>query len=262
MRVAIAVGIIIVLYFLGPFLLWLTGTVDLKGNYLTANRQSAKLAPAPSQYPPAIIQVYAARAFNWRGLFAVHTWIAFTEPNAPYYRVFQVIGWRAFAGLPALSMERDIPDRRWFNAKPALLLEIRGVKAEALIPKIIYAARSYPYPNKYVAWPGPNSNTFTADVARKVPELSLALPPNAVGKDYLGSGFHFAHAPSDTGWQFSISGLLGILVAKKEGLEVNLLGLVFGVSPFDLSISLPGIGRIGPPISLNRTTGNESIDRK
>jgi hypothetical protein len=30
----------------------------------------------------------------------------------------------------------------------------------------------YPYPNEYRAWPGPNSNTFTAYIAREVPELS------------------------------------------------------------------------------------------
>ena len=46
--------------------------------------------------------------------------------------------------------------------------------------------------------------------------------------------------------QFSLAGLLGILVSGVEGLEVNVLGLSFGVNPFDPSIKLPLVGRIGP----------------
>ena len=40
-------------------------------------------------------------------------------------------------------------------------------------------------------------------------------------------------------------GLLGLTLAVDEGLELNLLGLVFGIDPLDLAIKLPGIGRIG-----------------
>jgi hypothetical protein len=42
-----------------------------------------------------------------------------------------------------------------------------------------------PYPNTYRPWPGPNSNTFLAHIARQVPELVIQLPSNAVGKDHL-----------------------------------------------------------------------------
>ena len=31
-----------------------------------------------------------------------------------------------------------------------------------------------------------------------------------------------------------------------EGLEVNVLGLTFGINPFDPSLKLPLVGRIGP----------------
>jgi hypothetical protein len=31
-----------------------------------------------------------------------------------------------------------------------------------------------------------------------------------------------------------------------EGLEVNLLGLTFGINPFDPALKLPLVGRIGP----------------
>ncbi len=55
-----------------------------------------------------------------------------------------------------------------------------------------------------------------------------------------------AAAPSGSGLQFSLFGLLGASVSPVEGLEINVLGLSFGINPFDLSIKLPMLGRIGP----------------
>ena len=77
-----------------------------------------------------------------------------------------------------------------------------------------------------------------------MPELKLDLPPTAIGKDWLGSNVLLAKAPSGTGYQFSICGLLGILIAKEEGIEINLAGLNFGIDLKDLGIRLPGLGNI------------------
>ena len=94
-------------------------------------------------------------------------------------------------------------------------------------------------------YPGPNSNTFTAWVGRLIPELKLDLPPTAIGKDYLGDKL-IAKAPSGTGFQFSVLGLLGLLAGVEEGIEINLAGLTFGIDPLDLALKLPAIGRIAP----------------
>jgi hypothetical protein len=107
------------------------------------------------------------------------------------------------------------------------------------------AVESYPYAQTYVLWPGPNSNTFTAYVGRQVPELGLELPVTAIGKDFLTNGAFVERAPSGTGFQISIFGLAGLLVARQEGLEVNLLGLGFGIDPLGPALKLPIIGRIG-----------------
>ena len=105
--------------------------------------------------------------------------------------------------------------------------------------------REYPYPDRYHVWPGPNSNTFTAFVLRKVPELRVDLPPTAIGKDYLGWR-SVNKTPSGTGGQASLFGVVGLAAGVEEGLEVNLLGLTFGVDPKSLSLKLPVVGRIGP----------------
>ena len=92
---------------------------------------------------------------------------------------------------------------------------------------------------------GPNSNTFTAFILRRVPELRVDLPPTAIGKDYLGWR-SVNKTPSGTGAQASLFGVVGVAAGLEEGLEVNLLGLTFGVDPKSLSIKLPIVGRIGP----------------
>ena len=147
----------LLLTFAAPLWILFTGRVDLKADYSTANRDSAHIAPLPQTTPEAVIQVYAARAFNWRGIVASHSWIAVKPRNAPQYTVYQVVGWLTYRGLPALSIAQDIPDRNWYNEKPELILDIRGSKAESLIPRIDEAAKTYPYAKNYTLWPGPNS---------------------------------------------------------------------------------------------------------
>lgn len=72
----------------------------------------------------------------------------------------------------------------------------------------------------------------------------MDLPPTAVGKDYLGNRI-IAKSPSGTGFQVSLFGLAGILLGIEEGMEVNLLGLTFGIDPKDLALKLPMLGRVG-----------------
>ena len=77
-----------------------------------------------------------------------------------------------------------------------------------------------------------------------MPGLDVELPPTAIGKDYVDRWF--AAMPSGTGYQISIGGLFGIGLARAEGLELNILGLVLGLDVDDAALKLPGLGRIGP----------------
>lgn len=121
---------------------------------------------------------------------------------------------------------------------------MRVESVDAIIRRIDGSAQRYPYQHAYTVYPGPNSNTFTAWVARHVPELSLDLPPTGTGKDYLSDTL-VSEAPSGTGYQFNIKGVFGVLAAVEEGLEVNIAGLTFGNGPQSLAIKLPGTGRLG-----------------
>lgn len=221
----------------------LSGCNFADANWRTASRARVGLAPDPANTPEAVIQIYSARAFGWRGYFGVHTWVAVKPSFAERFTVYEVIGWYLRRGGSVLSVQERAPDHRWFGNMPELLVDKRGKQVDILIDRIQKAADSYPYQNRYTIWPGPNSNTFTAWIARSVPELGLDLPPTAIGKDFLGENF-VATAPSGAGWQFSLFGLLGVIVSEVEGVEFNLLGLSFGVDTDPLAFKLPLIGRI------------------
>ncbi len=221
------------------------GRHTVKADWRTASREPVGIAPDPATTPEAIAQVYVARAFSWRGYFGVHSWIAVKPTNGRAFTVYEVIGWHVHhGGGSALSIQEKEPDRRWFGSAPKVIADIRGEGVDEIIKRIDAAARNYPYADDYTLWPGPNSNTFTAYVARSVPEWNLDLPPTAIGKDYLTNGGFFAPSPSGTGYQFSLFGLLGVLAGAEEGLEINILGLTFGVDPLDLAVKLPMAGRI------------------
>jgi hypothetical protein len=216
------------------------------GDWRRASRAPVGLAPDPATTAEPIVQVYAARAVRWRGYFGVHTWVAVKPHNAAEYTVYEVNGWRLRRTGSAVSIDHRSPDSRWFGSRPDLIAERRGEGVDELIARIDHAVERYPYADTYRVWPGPNSNTFVAHVLRAAPELRADLPATAIGKDYLDPGF-VAWAPSGTGAQFNLFGVLGALAGVEEGVELNVLGLTFGVDPLDLSLKLPLAGRLGWP---------------
>ena len=58
-----------------------------------ARGDSSGLAPDPATTPEAVVQVYAARAWSWKGIFAVHTWSVLKRQGAPTYDRYEVVGW-------------------------------------------------------------------------------------------------------------------------------------------------------------------------
>ncbi len=213
-----------------------------------ADWSSSGIAPDPTVDREAIVQIYAARTGGWKGVLAVHTWIALKRENAPHFDRFDVVGW----GRPVRLNNYPV-DGRWYSNIPKVIHEVRGQAAKRLIPQIEAAVVSYPFHERgtYKIWPGPNSNTFVAWVARSLPDLGLEMPATAVGKDFMGPGFNSGPSPSGTGWQFSYSGLVGATLGRLEGFELNLLGLTIGLDPQDLAIKLPAFGRVGAGLSAH-----------
>jgi hypothetical protein len=216
-------------------------------SYRDASRESIGIAPMAHEQKEAIFQIYIARAFSWRGHFATHPWIAWKLPDDDSYTVAQVTGWRVRRGLPSLSVEHDLPDRRWFDNEPTIIDEFHGAEAEVIIEQVKKLISDYPFKDIYTLWPGPNSNTFVAYVIREIPELKVELPSHAIGKDYLGPKSFVSLSPSHTGVQLSAFGALGFTIGLREGLELNFLSLNFGFDPWPFALKLPFVGRVGFP---------------
>ena len=211
-------------------------------DWRTASREPVGLAPDPEAHPEAIIQVYGARTVGWKGTFGVHTWVAVKPTDAKQWTVYEVVGWQLRWSDTAVRVSQRAPDGRWFGSEPELYADKRGEGVDALIERIDQAVATYPYAKEYGLWPGPNSNTFTAWLTRHVPEIEADLPGTAIGKDYIRDDI-VHKPPSGRGLQLSLAGLLGFTASSVEGLEVNILGLSFGVGPS--GIKLPLVGRIG-----------------
>src|SRR5258708_21943853 len=142
-----------------------------------ARRDPTGLAPDPAATPEAVVQVYAARAVSWRGVFAVHTWIAVKPDGAAAYTRYEVIGWGVDRGAPAVRVNRTGPDNYWFGDRPVRLVDLRGAGVDAIVTKIEAAVAAYPYPPSYRTWPRPNNNTFTPRVRRPASRLHPSAPP-------------------------------------------------------------------------------------
>jgi Protein of unknown function (DUF3750) len=205
------------------------------------------LAPGPEDNREAIVQVYAARSYEpLPRLVSVHTWLAYRKEGQEKYTVYEAHRFRPqLSGRAVRTCQKYYPDRRWHGADPTVLFELRGESAEQAIEGIEEAVETYR--DIYRLWPGPNSNTLIAELARSVDELQVDLPPTAIGKDFLPGWRVIAPAPSGTGWQVSLLGMLGALVALEEGIEVNLLGAVFGLDLNPPAFKLPIVGRLGSP---------------
>jgi hypothetical protein len=205
---------------------------------------SGVLPPAISVPGPAI-HVMAARTGGTKGALSVHSWIVHKRAGDLRWTRHDVVGW----GAP---VRRDAygPDARWYSNAPRIIGSVEGASAAAAIPRLESAIAAYPWSRRgdYVIWPGPNSNTFVAYLARAVPEIDVTLPPHAVGRDWLGPGLQ---AMRDAGGDLhvSISGLAGLSLGPRSGIELHLLGQAAGIDLLRPALKLPGIGRIGLPQS-------------
>ncbi len=144
------------------------------------DRNVTSRLPSAAEYPQARILVMSGRTRGWKGVVAVHSWIVVKGENEPNWRRYDVAGW----GSP-LRLNWWPPDL-WFGERGKAIVDITGPRAQALIPRVDAAIKNYQYSNygDYRIWPGPNSNTFVAAVLRAIPETEVALPPNAIGRDF------------------------------------------------------------------------------
>jgi len=165
---------------------------------------------------------------------ARHPWFAVRHKGETNWRLFQVGGGGADDD-PSQNgaYVKPILHGLWVGAegeRAAACVEVEGPKAKEWIERDYF-------------FPGPNSNTF-GDVVLRACKLSASLPSTSVGKDWrgiIGAGI----TSERTGVQIETP-ILGFKIGLKEGVEVHILHLSFGIDLWPPAIILPlGPGRIG-----------------
>ena len=109
-----------------------------------ACRDPTGLAPHPATTREAVIQVYAARAVSWRGVFSVHTWFAVKPTGAERFTRYELLGFGVANGTPAVRVNRTGPANYWFGARPQIILDRRGPGVDVMIEAIRAAVARYP----------------------------------------------------------------------------------------------------------------------
>lgn len=215
---------------------------DRPGSWRTADWSSTGLLPRAEDHPEARVLVFSGRTGGLKGLVAVHSWVVLKRPDEGAWSRYDVVGW----GSP-VRRNGWAADGRWYGDVPVVIADIRGARAETLIPRLEAAIKDYRHANAgdYRMWPGPNSNTFVASLLRAAPELRATLPPNAIGKDFRDEGFYLGLTDSRTGMEINLWGVFGLKLGWVEGFEFNLFGLVAGLDVRRPAVKLPGFGRLG-----------------
>jgi hypothetical protein len=171
----------------------------------------------------------------WYTRFAEHTWVEVADAQGRE-RIEWNKGWGTVvhSELDAEEMVGAAADERW-ERDVAVLAHWTGERAAAIAARI-RAADGYADAANYRAWPGPNSNTFVAWLAREA-GFGVDLPPTAVGKDYtpwLAAGI------STTGIGLHVdTAVLGVQAGLVEGVELHVLGLTAGVGIWPPCVKLP-----------------------
>jgi hypothetical protein len=207
-------------------------------------------APRPSEIPvrpDSIIAVKSTRLTSAQPAltrFAHHSWIDVKNGDEDRWKRYEIRSRASGMEVRPIDAAAARADVRW-DREVRLLEVLTGPDAAAAIPLLDRAAKGYEdlRPEDYRAWPGPNSNTFVARLGRRIPGLAFELDHNAVGKDYASI---LALGGTTTGTGLAVdSPVLGLALGLREGVELHLLQLTFGLSLFPPALKLPVLPRIG-----------------
>lgn len=214
---------------------------DRPGSWSSADWSASGVLPKADADDEAAVYLMAARTGGLKGAVAVHTWIVLKRPGAGTYDRYDKVGW----GMP-VRHNRYPADGLWYSNRPRIVHAVHGAQAAALVPEFEAAIRRYPYSHRgdYRIWPGPNSNTFTAWLLRKVPAFGGAMPSNAVGRDYAPGLFAIDHSADWLDVHATLGGLAGFAIGVHSGIEVHFAGLVAGIDVARPALKIPAYGRV------------------
>ena len=211
---------------------------------------SCTLAPSELPADPYLVAIKGVRFpgrswLPWYTRFADHLWV-----DVKGLRGWKRVEWNSRTDevrVRSLDATSATSDNRW-GMQVRVVEWFGGPGALPMAEHITKIAKTFPHRSDYQAWPGPNSNTFVAWLARETPGMWVDLPTTAVGKDYA-TWLRAGVTPTRMGLEFETM-LLGVEVGLREGVELQFFGLAVGFGFWPPSIKLPFLPAI--PFDLPR----------
>jgi hypothetical protein len=205
-------------------------------------------ATRPSELPPNPDWLVAIKSCRlppnaWWKSWAHHAWVDIKRGDSTTWERLESGGPFGIVDMNLTAEEAHL-DHRFDERTIRLLGWVEGDAARAAIAHLDAARGELArrYDDDYTIWPGPNSNTFVHELCASAPELGFVFDPNSVGKDYspwLGAG----STASKTGLRLDTP-IVGAAIGLREGVELHLLQLTFGISLDPPGISLPFLPQI------------------
>ena len=167
-------------------------------------------------------------------LFAVHLYFITTEGNEPWQRWEVWQRRNAFRHSPQphqkayghVHVNLMAPDQGVGGGPSYPLQRWIGEDAERIVQALKTCTASYIGRDRYLLWPGPNSNTYVARILTDA-GIDASLPATAIGKDWDGT---FKVGMSLTPLKLNLyTPLFGATLALAESFEMQLLGLGVGI---------------------------------
>ncbi len=178
--------------------------------------------------------------------FGVHTWIAVKRSGAPEFTVHEVIGYR---------LRRD---------GTTVVSRVRAAR-QPLVRRRARLAQRCSRPRRRCTDRSHRNSRYrtihtTAPIASGPAPTRTPSPPSSFAMfrscastcrrlrsaRIISASSRWRSLRAAPAVNSTFFGLAGVAAGWEEGVELNLLGLTFGVDPVSLSIKLPLLGRIGP----------------
>lgn len=199
----------------------------------------------PSTATPSepVVQLRGAPLPPPLNLIARHCWFAAYDPADRRWRRWEV--WQ-FKGADHKSWGHLRKDFMHVDAGVGggpyrVLEEWQGDQARALLAAIEAAQSKYERRDLYIAWPGPNCNSYIVWVLNEA-KVSAEIHPLAVGQHYDGV-VGASVTTSGTGVQVETA-TVGGRIGLREGVELHVLTMPFGVDVMSPALTTP-LGRCG-----------------
>ena len=192
-----------------------------------------------------VVQLWSTPLPEGLGCIADHHWLLAFDPGTKTWHRWEVMERTHLGGTNWGYVYQDCykPYHTFGGGPPSLMMTWKGTTADRLA-EVLDRAADYPLRERYLAWPGPNCNTFAAWVLREA-GVSSDMGPKSLGENYLGPVAGAGWTPGGTGVHLESSSA-GVRAGWREGVELHLCAFVFGVDVWTPGVKTP-FGRFGFP---------------